>query len=112
MKKLTMIFATLGLAAAASAAESYKVTLYQPTQINGKLFKTGDIKLDVDNGNVVVKQGKTSTELKAKVAQGSEKFLRTTVGVDGDTKSVKEIRLGGTNTTLSFEQQGTVSGNE
>ncbi len=112
MKKLTIILATLGLAVAASAADSYKVTLYQATQINGKLFKAGDIKVDVDNGNVVVKQGKTSTELKAKVEQGSEKFLRTSVGVDGDTKSVKEIRLGGTNTILSFEQAGTASGNE
>ncbi len=111
MKKLTIVLATLGLAAA-SAAESYRVTLYQPTQINGKTFKAGDIKLDVDNGNVVVKQGKTSTELKAKVEQGSEKFLRTTVGVDGDTKSVKEIRLGGTSTTLSFDTTGTASGNE
>jgi len=111
MKKLTILFATLGLAAA-SAAESHRVTLYQPTQINGKLFKAGDIKLDLDNGNVVIKQGKNTTELKAKVDQGSEKFLRTTVGVDGDTKAVKEIRLGGTNTTLTFATAGTASGNE
>jgi hypothetical protein len=111
MKKLTFAFAVLGLALA-SAAESYRVTLYQPTQINGKMFKAGDIKLDVDNDSVTVKQGKISTELKAKVEQTSEKYLRTTVGVDGDTKSVKEIRLGGTNTKLSFEAAGAASGNE
>ena len=111
MKKLTLIFATLGLAAAI-ASESYRVTLYQNTQINGKTFKAGDIKLDVDNGNVVVKQGKTATELKAKMEEGQEKFLRTTVGVDGDTKALKEIRLGGTAKTLVFATTVTAAGNE
>ena len=111
MKKLTIVFATLGLAAA-SAAESYRVTLYQPTQINGKTFKAGEVKLDVDNGNVVVKQGKTSTEAKATVSQGAEKFLRTSVGIDGETKSVKEIRLAGTSTVLTFGAVATASGNE
>ena len=110
MKKLTLLLATLGLAAA-SAADSYRVTLYQNTQINGKMFKAGEIKLDLDNGNVVIKQGKVATELKAKVDEGSEKFLRTSVGVDGDTKSVKEIRLGGTAKTLSFAPAATASGN-
>jgi predicted flavoprotein YhiN len=112
MKKLTLILATLGLAAVASASESYRVTLYQNTQINGKTFKPGDIKLDVENGNVVVKQGKVATETKAKVEEGQEKFLRTTVGVDGDTKAVKEIRLGGTAKTLVFAPAATASGNE
>jgi hypothetical protein len=112
MKKLTLILATLGLAAVASASESYRVTLYQNTQINGKTFKPGDIKLDVENGNVVVKQGKMATEMKAKVEEGQEKFLRTTVGVDGDTKAVKEIRLGGTAKTLVFAPAATASGNE
>lgn len=112
MKKMTLLFAMLGLAAVATAAESYRVTLYQNTQINGKTFKPGDIKLDVENGNVVVKQGKVATELKAKVEEGQEKFLRTTVGVDGDTKSVKEIRLGGTAKTLVFAPAATASGNE
>ena len=111
MKKLTFVFATLGLAAA-SASESYRITLYQNTQINGKTFKAGDIKLDVDNGNVVVKQGKTATELKAKTEEGQEKFLRTTVGVDGDTKALKEIRLGGTAKTLLFTTAVTAAGNE
>jgi hypothetical protein len=112
MKKITILLASLGLAVAASAAESYRVTLYQNTQINGKTFKAGDIKLDVENGNVLVKQGKTTTELKAKVEEGKEKFLRTAVDVDGDTKSVKEIRLGGTATTLVFGATATASGNE
>jgi hypothetical protein len=102
MKRLTLILATVALATVASATESYRVTLYQDTQINGKTFKPGDIKLDVDNGNVTVKQGKIATELKAKVEEGQEKFLRTTVGVDGETKSVKQIRIGGTAKTLVF----------
>ena len=113
MKTMTLLLATLGLAASAMAADSYRVTLYQNTQINGKTFKPGDVKLDVENGIVSVKQGKVTTELKAKVEEGSEKFLRTTVGVDGDTKLVKEIRLGGTTRTLIFAQEAAVaSGNE
>lgn len=106
------ILLALGMTLAASAGESYRVTLYQNTQINGKTFKPGDIKLDLDNGNLVVKQGKTATELKATVTEGSEKFLRTTVGVDGDTKSVKEIRLGGTAKTVVFPSPANASGNE
>ncbi|BDC47803.1 hypothetical protein F183_A01190 [Bryobacterales bacterium F-183] len=103
--KALLPFTFLGLASVfgLAAAESHTVTIYQATQINGKTFKPGDVKLELnDNGQVTLKQGKNMTELKAKVEEGSEKFLRTTVGIDGESKSIKEIRLGGTTKTLWF----------
>lgn len=95
----------LGLASVIglAAAESHTVTIYQATRINGKTFKPGEVKLELnDGGQVILKQGKNTAELKAKVEDGQEKFARTTVGIDGDTKSIKEIRLAGTTKTLTF----------
>jgi hypothetical protein len=111
MKKIALGFAVFALTVA-SAANTYTITLYQPTKVNGATFKPGDVKVELKDGSVVLKQGKTSAEAKAKVEQGGEKFANTTVGVDGDSKDLKEIRLGGTNTKLSFEKAGSASGNE
>lgn len=106
----TLLSITLfGLATALqlAAAESHTVTIYQATQINGKTFKPGDVKLEWnDGGRVILKQGRNVAELKAKVEDGPEKFPRTTVGIDGETKSIKEIRLGGTSKTLVFASSG------
>ena len=110
MKKMILSFATLALAAA-SAADSYRVTLYQPAQINGQTFKAGEVKVELHDGNVLFKQGKTSVEAKAQIEKSAAKYLNTTVDTDGDTKALKEIRLGGTVTKLVFEKTGTAAGN-
>lgn len=104
MKPLLSVF-FLGLAPGfvLAAAESHTVTIYQATQVNGKTFKPGDVKLELsDGGQVTLKQGKNTAAMHAKVEEGAEKFARTTVGIDGETKSIKEIRLGGTSKRLVF----------
>ncbi len=110
MNKLAILFGTLALAAA-SAATSYHVTLYQPAQVNGTTLKPGDYKVELTDGTVTFKQGKTTTEAKAKIETGANKIVSTTVDVDGDTKQLKEIRLGGTNKVIVLEKTGTASGN-
>ena len=110
MKKLAFVFGTLALAAA-SAGTTYRVTLYQTAQVNGTTLKAGDYKVEVTDGMVSFKQGKISAEAKAKVEEGATRVLSTTVDVDGDTKQVKEIRLGGTNKVIVLEKSGAASGN-
>src|SRR5882724_7283194 len=111
MNKLMIAFGTLALAVA-SAGTSYRVTLYQPAQVAGTTLKPGDYKVEVsDSGTVSFKQGKITAEAKAKVEEGTSKILSTTVDVDGDTKQLKEIRLGGTNKIIVLEKSGTASGN-
>lgn len=110
MNKLVLLFGTLALAAA-SAGTSYRVTLYQPATVNGTTLKPGDYKVEVTDGTVSFKQGKITAEAKAKVEEGANKVLSTTVDVDGDTKQLKEIRLGGTNKVIVLEKSGAASGN-
>ena len=110
MNKLMIAFGTLALAVA-SAGTSYRVTLYQPAQVAGTTLKPGDYKVEVNDGTVSFKQGKITTEAKAKVEEGTAKVLSTTVDVDGDTKQLKEIRLGGTNKIIVLEKSGAASGN-
>ena len=110
MNKLVLLFGTLALAAA-SAGTSYRVTLYQPATVNGTTLKPGDYKVEVTDGTVSFKQGKITAEAKAKVEEVANKVLSTTVDVDGDTKQLKEIRLGGTNKVIVLEKSGSASGN-
>lgn len=105
----------LALAAGmALAAESHKVTFYQSATINGTTFKAGEVKIEMKDDAVVLKQGKTATEVKAKVEKASDKFANSSVSVDGETKLLQEIRIGGTATKLVFEsgKSTAAAGNE
>ena len=112
MKKVILGFAVFALAIASAAANSYRVNFYQPAVVNGTTFKPGEIKVEVKDNVVTLKQGKTTAEVKARVEQDAQKFSTNSVGVDGETKALQEIRLGGTNTKLIFgEKTGSASGN-
>ncbi|MCC7342784.1 MAG: hypothetical protein KJZ78_12520 [Bryobacteraceae bacterium] len=103
MKKLVLLLVCVAVAVA-SAADTYKVTLFQSSIVAGTELKPGDYKLDLEDGKVVIRQGKTSVETKVKVENGKQKFAATSVRYENtDGKSVvQEIRLGGTTTTLVF----------
>jgi hypothetical protein len=103
MKKIFFGFATLALAVA-SAAASYKVTLFQASTINGTELKPGEYKIEFKDNKAVVKGGKNVVEADAKLENGSEKFATTSVrytNTDGKMK-VQEIRLGGTTSKIVF----------
>lgn len=101
--KLLLIFATMALAAA-SAASSYKVTLFQPSIIEGKELKPGEYRIEVNENRAVIRRGKESVEASVKVETADSKFSSTSVRYsNGDGKyRVQEIRLGGTKTKLVF----------
>ena len=103
LSRLVLSFGTLALALA-SAASSYKVTLFQPSMVGNTELKPGDYKLEVDGEKAIIKDGKSSVEVAVKVETGNEKFGNTVVRYNnGDGKyHVQEIRLGGTKTKLVF----------
>jgi hypothetical protein len=102
--KILLSFATLALAAA-SAASSYRVTLFQPSIVAGQELKPGDYKVTVKDNKATIASGKHSVEASVKTETAENKFSSTTVRYsNGDGKyRVQEIRLGGTNTRLVFE---------
>lgn len=103
MKKTLFVFTTLALALA-SAATNYRVTLFQPSLINGTELKPGEYKIELKDNKAVVKGGKSVVEADVKVESAGEKFSSTSVrytNADGKYK-VQEIRLGGTNSKIVF----------
>jgi len=104
MKKILLSFTTLALAVA-SAASAYRVTLYQPAIVNGTELKAGEYKLTLSDNKAMLRSGKTSVEAEVRMETADSKFNSTTVRfLNGDGKyRVQEIRLGGTNTKLVFQ---------
>jgi hypothetical protein len=103
MKKVLFTFATFGIAIA-SAASSYKVTLFQPSIIGGKELQPGVYKVEVKDATAVISKGKDSVEAAVKTETSDSKFGSTAVRYrNGDGKyRIEEIRIGGTNTKLVF----------
>ena len=101
LKKIFLGLATAALAVA--AGNSYTVRLYQPATLGGAEFKAGDVKLDLADNKVVLKQGKTTAEVTASVETSGTKFSLTSV--DTSDGRIHEIRLGGTTTKLIFEDK-------
>jgi hypothetical protein len=98
-----IIFACFALAAVASA-DTYRVTLFQSSVVNGTELKPGDYKVQLTDSKVVISKGKETVEATVKVENGNEKFNATSVrysNADGKYK-IQEIRLGGTKTKLVF----------
>ena len=105
LKRFVLAFAILGLAVA--SAESYRVTLSQPSTVKGKQLKAGEYRLNVENSKLTIVNGKESVEVPVKVQTGDTKFDTTAVRYTGtgDKVSIAEIRIGGTKTKLLFEEQ-------
>jgi hypothetical protein len=105
-KRFVLAFAILGLTVA--SAESYRVTLSQPSKVEGKQLKAGDYRLNVADSKLTIVNAKESVEVPVKVKTGDTKFDSTSIRYTGagDKVSITEIRIGGTKTTLVFEEQG------
>ncbi len=103
-KKLMMAFAVLALAVA--SAETYRVTLFQPSVVKGTELKPGEYKINVADQKVVIANGKDTVEVPVKVETTDQKFSSTTVryAQDGGKYTIAEIRIGGTRTKLLFNQ--------
>ncbi|SRR5579884_4068758 len=105
MNKLILAFTSVALAVSSAAAASYRVTLFQPSVIAGTELKPGEYKIELKDNKAVVKGRKNVVEANVKVETADQKFGSTSVRYsNGDGKyHVQEIRLGGTNTKLVFE---------
>lgn len=101
MKKIAFAFATFALAVA-SAASSYKVTLFQTSKFGPNELKAGEYKLEVKDNKAVVKDGKKMLEADVKVETEASKYSATSVRYL-DNGKIQEIRLGGTNTKIVFQ---------
>lgn len=105
MTKTFQFFALfLTIALAVASANTFTVTLFQPSMVAGKELKPGDYKVTVDNEKAIIEKGKEKVEAAVKVENGETKFSTTSVrytNADGKMK-VTEIRLGGTTTKVVF----------
>jgi hypothetical protein len=103
LKRLVLLVSVVSLAVA-SAANAFRVELYQPTTVNGTTLKVGEVKIEVKDNKVTLKQGKTSVDANVKVENATSKFLYTAVGYkDGGNHEIRDITVGGTTTRLIFE---------
>jgi hypothetical protein len=104
VKKITIVIVALA-ASLAYAGTSYRINLYRPTIVNGTELKPGEVKVELQDNKVILKQGKTTAEASVRVENGGQKFLSTSVGYGGDASpnDIQEIRLGGTSIKLLFE---------
>jgi hypothetical protein len=107
LKKFVLVFAILALALATagtvpSAGSSYKITLAQPSVVNGNDLKVGEYRLNVGAEKATIINGKQSVEVPIKIEVADKKFEVTAIRytmVDGKL-TISEIRLGGTKTRL------------
>ncbi len=101
MKKLFVLL--VGAAALLGAAETHRLTLRQPSVVNGTTLKPGDYKMTVDNDKITIMQGKqTAAEAKVAVETSGTKNAATSVRYAnaGGKYEIKEILVGGTKTKL------------
>jgi hypothetical protein len=107
MTCIAMLLAFGFLTATASADQSYRFNLSQPSKIGNAELRPGDYKLVVDAPKVVLTELSTgkSIELEAKVESTDQKFATTEIHssqVDGASR-IREIRIGGSKTKIAFE---------
>jgi hypothetical protein len=102
MRKLAFVFAVIGLAIA--SAKSYNLNLYSPATFGSTELKAGAYKVEVKDSKAYVTSGKVTAEANVKVESNGEKYNSTTVRFSeaGGKMAIQEIRLGGTNTKLVF----------
>jgi hypothetical protein len=102
MRKLVLIFATMAIAAAGAAANTYHFRLQQPAIFSGMPLQPGDYKIQVEGGKAMLKMGKTVIEAPAQLETAEHKYPATTIDFDGTStnKSITEIHVGGSTTRI------------
>ena len=102
VKQFLFSFAIAALSIA--SAETFRVTLAQPSVIQGTQFKAGNYQMTVKDASVIIVKGKTKVEVPAKVANTEKKFESTSIlSSDNNGKAtIQSIEVGGTRTKLLF----------
>lgn len=101
MKKILVCLAAAVSLVWAGTASS-RVTLFQPSTLNGVDLKAGDYKMQVQGDKLVLDNGKSKAEATVKTEQNAAKYGSTSIRYSNDDGKMKitEIRIGGTNTKL------------
>ena len=104
LRKLALSFTVAALAVASAA--TYRVTLFQPSVVQGQELKAGQYRLELKENKVLIESGRSTVQADVKVETADQKFDTTVVryGKAGDKLTVQEIRLGGTRTRLVFNE--------
>ncbi|HLK69065.1 MAG TPA: hypothetical protein VKU19_36785 [Bryobacteraceae bacterium] len=101
---LAVTLATAGTVPAPGG--SYKITLAQPSVVNGTDLKAGEYRLNVGTDKVQIVAGKVNMDVPVKVETADKKFESTSIRyttVNGKS-AISEIRFGGSKTRLIFAQ--------
>lgn len=102
--RLALIIAVAGLALA--SGKSYTMTLFGNAMVGSTELKAGEYKVELVDQKAVITRGKLHSEAAVKVETGNATFGDTTVLVStgNGTPRLREIRLGGTKTTLVLSE--------
>ena len=106
MMRIAKLVVCLGSVAMAwaSAAKPYEVNFTNPAEVSGTELKPGTYNVEVEGNRVMIHGKKQNAECSVKVQEGDQKFSTTTVrySVVAGKYRIDEIHLGGTKTTLVF----------
>lgn len=98
--KLLIAFSVLALSIA-SAANTYRVTIFTDSTVGGKTLKPGEYKVELkENKALFVLGKKESIEVPVRVETAESKNRETSIKTDNG--AIQEIRIGGTSTKLVF----------
>jgi hypothetical protein len=102
LKRFLIVFA--GVALSAASAETFQVKLFQSSVVQGTELKAGTYKMDLHDGQLVIKNGKQKLEVPVTVEKAGKNFGATMVHYTEDRGkySIREIQLGGTKTRVKF----------
>src|SRR5690242_9614961 len=97
VKRLVVLFAILAVAMAFAgtvpvAKSSFRITLMQPSVVNGTELKPGEYKLNLGENKITLIMGKVSVEAPAKIETVDSKFSTTAIRykAEGEKQSVAE----------------------
>lgn len=108
MRKLFLLYFSIGLAVAGAASNDYKVTLSSPTWVGTTQLSPGDYRIQVEDNRAVIKsRNRQVAEAPARIETSPQKYSLTSLSiVQEDNKPVlKEVRVGGTTTRIVIGAQ-------
>lgn len=106
MTKNLIVMSVIFAVALAWAASGHTVKFTKPAIVGSTEIKPGDYKLELNGSKATLTKGKTTVEADVTVEDGANKFDQTSaccLGEDGKYR-LTEIRVGGTNTKVTFKE--------
>lgn len=107
-RNLLLSSISVGVMIAIAANNNYHVQIYQDSIIGGKSVKAGDYKIELQNNNAVLTQGKQTIEVPAHVESGAKKFSSTEM--EYRDKTLQEIHVGGSKAKIIFDGANATAG--